>query len=335
MNLHTHAQFEQTLRRAQRPQIEWRTVALIGACYAVWIASGLLYAAAPWLAFPLLALPIVLHSSLQHEAIHRHPTRSDRWNEALVFLPLGLIYPYRRYRETHLRHHVDSRLTDPYDDPESFYLAQSDHRRLPRVVRLLLAANNTLTGRLVIGPAIAAARFLLAEARVVVRLRGKELRVWAKAWTLHACGLVLVLGIVRLVFAMPLAAYFGAAYLGMALLGVRTFCEHRWAHAVDARTVIVERSWLSLLFLHNNLHLVHHKQPHLPWYALPAAYRARRAEWLALNEGYVFTGYRAVLRAHALRAKEPLVHPLNRVPDTPPQASKSAQSGCRLNAAAI
>ena len=317
MNLHTHAQFEQTLRRAQRPRIEWRTVGLIFICHAAWIAAGLLYAAAPWLAVPLLALPIVLHSSLQHEAIHRHPTRSARWNEALVFLPLGLLYPYRRYRETHLRHHVDSRLTDPYDDPESFYLAQGDHRRLPRAIRQLLAWNATLAGRLVIGPAIAAARFLLAEGRIAVRLHGADVRAWITGWTLHAFGLVLVLGFVRFVFAMPLAAYCGAVYLAMALLGVRTFCEHRWASAVDARTVIVERSRLGLLFLHNNLHLVHHKQPHLPWYALPAAYRARRAEWLALNEGYVFTGYRAVLRAHALRAKEPVVHPAHRTVDTP------------------
>jgi len=309
MNQHTHAQFEQTLRRARHPRIEWRTLALILACHTAWIAAGLLYATAPWLAVPLLALPIVLHSSLQHEAIHRHPTRSAHWNEALVFLPLGLLYPYRRYRETHLRHHVDSRLTDPYDDPESFYLAQADHRRLPRTVRLLLAWNATLLGRLVIGPAIAAARFLLAEVHIAARLRGADLRDWVAAWTLHAFGLGLVLGTVHFVFAMPYAAYAGAVYLAMALLGVRAFCEHRWANAVDARTVIVERSRLSLLLLNNNLHLVHHKQPHVPWHALPAAYHARRAEWQALNEGYVFAGYRAVLRAHALRAKEPVVHP--------------------------
>jgi hypothetical protein len=40
-----------------------------------------------------------------------------------------------------------------------------------------------------------------------------------------------------------------------------------------------------------------------------AAYRAHRGEWLALNEGYVFPNYRAVLAAYGLRAKEPVVHP--------------------------
>lgn len=318
MNEHSHAQFEQILRRARTSCIEWPTVALIAACHGAWLTAGLLHAAVPWLVIPLLALAIVLHSSLQHEAIHRHPTRSAAWNEALVFLPLGLLIPYRRYRETHLAHHVDSRITDPYDDPESFYWSAAGHRRLPRALRLLLAWNATLAGRILFGPAIAATRFLLAEARLGLGLRGPAARAWRRAWALHALGLAAVLATVHFVFAMPLLAYFGAVYLAMALLGVRGFCEHRWAEAADARTVIVERSWLGWLFLHNNLHLVHHKQPHLPWYALPAAYRERRAEWQALNHGYVFSGYRAVFAAFALRAKEPVVHPAHRdLPGSP------------------
>lgn len=309
MNQQSHAEFERAVTRAHHGAVEWRTLALIVGCYAVWAAGGLLYAAAAWLAIPLLALSIVLHSSLQHEAIHRHPTRSARWNEALVFLPLGLLIPYRRYRETHLAHHVDSRITDPYDDPESFYLDAADHQRLPRIVRLMLASNATLTGRILIGPAIAAARFLVSETHTAIRLHGVEAQEWRRAWALHAFGLGGVLAVIHFVFAIPIFAYFGAVYLAMAVLGVRGFCEHRWAEAVDARTVIVERSRLSLLFLHNNLHLVHHKQPHLPWYALPAAYHARRPEWLAMNGGYAFAGYRAVLRAFAVQAKEPVVHP--------------------------
>lgn len=309
MNQQSHTQFERLVTRERSRTIEWQTLALMAACYAAWVAAGLLYAAAPWLAVLLLALPIVLHSSLQHEAIHRHPTGSARWNEALVSLPLGLLIPYRRYRDTHLAHHVDSLITDPYDDPESYYLADADHHRLPRIVRLILGLNATLAGRILIGPAIAAARFLLSEARIARHLRGAEAWDWRKAWALHGAGLAAVLAIVHFVFTMPIAAYLVAAYAAMALLGVRAFCEHRWAEAADARTVIVERSSISLLFLHNNLHLVHHKLPHLPWYDLPTAYRASRADWHTMNEGYVFTGYRAVLRAHALRAKEPVVHP--------------------------
>ena len=43
-------------------------------------------------------------------------------NAALVFPALSFTIPYMRFRDTHLAHHVDSRLTDPYDDPESCYL---------------------------------------------------------------------------------------------------------------------------------------------------------------------------------------------------------------------
>ncbi|MBR7508578.1 fatty acid desaturase, partial [Mycobacterium tuberculosis] len=69
--------------------------------------------------------------SLQHEALHGHPTRSGWLNELLVSLPLGLFYPYRRYKHLHLKHHADERLTDPYDDPESYYRALGDWDKLP------------------------------------------------------------------------------------------------------------------------------------------------------------------------------------------------------------
>ena len=32
----------------------------------------------------------------------------------------------------HLRHHADERLTDPFDDPESYYQALWQHDELPR-----------------------------------------------------------------------------------------------------------------------------------------------------------------------------------------------------------
>jgi fatty acid desaturase len=67
-----------------------------------------------WPDFPVLALGLMtvataLHSSLQHEALHGHPTRSAAVNELLVALPLGVFYPYRRFRQMHLGHHNDER----------------------------------------------------------------------------------------------------------------------------------------------------------------------------------------------------------------------------------
>jgi len=288
--------------------VEWRTLALILGCYISWAAAGMLYTVSAWLSIALLALTIVLHSSLQHEAVHRHPTRHAGWNEALVFLPLGLLVPFRRYRDLHLRHHSDSRLTDPYDDPESYYLALYDYQRLPSALRTLLAWNNMLAVRMLIGPAISATGFLLTDLRAAIRHENRHARSHG-AWPLHAIGLIAVAAIVHFGFRMPAYAYLGSAYLGLSLLAIRSFCEHQWAEAPDGRTVIVERSLLAFLFLNNNIHLVHHKHPGLPWYALPAAYRARRAEWQALNDGYVFRSYGAVMRDFGLRPKEPVAHP--------------------------
>lgn len=289
--------------------VEWRTLALILGCHMGWIAAGALYAIMPSIAVVLLAFAIVLHSSLQHEAIHRHPTQHAGWNEALVFLPLGLLVPFRRYRELHLLHHADSRLTDPYDDPESYYLGLRDYQRLPSALRMLLGWNNMLVGRMLIGPAISAMGFLLDEARAAFRPRGHAARRRRRAWASHAIGLVAVAAIVRFGFAMPGWAYLASAYLGQSVLAVRSFCEHQWSEHPDGRTVIVERPLLGWLFLNNNLHLVHHKHPGMPWHELPAAYRARRAEWRAINNNYVFRDYGAVMRHFGLRPKEPVAHP--------------------------
>ena len=116
---------------------------------------------------------------------------------------------------------------------------------------------------------------------------------------------------------MPVWLYvLGPVWLGQALIAVRTYAEHQWSERPDGRTIIVEHSPLSLLFLNNNLHLVHHKSPNVAWYRLPALFRERREQWIAMNNGYVFPGYAALLWRYAFRAKEPVAHPvLRRLPD--------------------
>ena len=68
------------------------------------------------------ALVVTLHMSLQHEVIHGHPTRSRVLNQLLAGPSLSLWLPFERYRATHLQHHRDHHLTDPLEDPESFYV---------------------------------------------------------------------------------------------------------------------------------------------------------------------------------------------------------------------
>jgi len=286
---------------------EWPTwVALVG-CYAAWNLLMAGYQVLGLWTFPPLAVVVAFHSSLQHEVLHGHPTRNMRLNEALVWLPLGLFIAYRRFRDLHLRHHNDTRLTDPYDDPETFYLAEGDYAVLGPVKRALLTFNGTFAGRMLVGPTLALFGFWRAELRAVVA-GDPAIRT---AWAYHAAGLVPVVAAV-VVYRVPLWQYLMfAAYPGVSLIMVRSFIEHRAHISPKMRSAIVESGpFFSLLFLNNNLHRVHHETPSAPWYRLPAMYRAERDRYLAENGGYLVLGYREVVRRWLLRRREPVVHPL-------------------------
>lgn len=288
--------------------LEWPTFALLALCYGGFAAASFYaHTIGYWVAFPLMAVAIALHSSLQHEVLHGHPTRNAALNEALVFIPLPAFYPYRRFKTLHLRHHNDERLTDPYDDPESFYVGGRDYGSVSPFMRLLLNLNNTLAGRLTIGPLLMVLAFVISEVQLIAAGDRKVIDAWLR----HLVGFVLLAMWLEFVCAIPLWLYLLVpAWLGMSLIAVRTFCEHRWEHAVDGRTIIVENARiLNWLFLNNNLHLVHHKLPSMPWYKLPQTFRARRAEWVAMNNGYVFNSYLDIARHWLLRRKEPVVHP--------------------------
>ncbi len=102
---------------------------------------------------------------------------------------------------------------------------------------------------------------------------------------------------------MPLWLYLLAfVYAGASLTSLRSFAEHRFAEDPTHRTAIVERAGLfGLLFLHNNLHVLHHLRQHEPWYRLPALYKANREALLARNGGLVYDGYGEVARRFLFR----------------------------------
>lgn len=290
------------------PKAEWPTTALVISCYAAWaIGTGVLAGVSLLAGVILTACAIALQASLQHEVIHGHPFRTEALNEALVFPALNLVIPYERFRDTHLAHHYDASLTDPYDDPESNYLSHSDWVGLPAAWRVVRRFNNTLLGRVLIGPIVSQLVFM-----------GGDWALWRagdrsvlRGWALHLAGVALVVAWLVWAGSMPLWAYGVAAYLSVSLIKIRTFAEHR-AHAHSrARSVVIEdRGLLALLFLNNNFHAVHHMHPTLPWHALPARYAQDRVRVLRCNEGYVYASYMALFRQHALRAKDEVVHPL-------------------------
>ncbi|WP_300066578.1 fatty acid desaturase [uncultured Ruegeria sp.] len=286
---------------------EWGTFVLIVACYAAWLAVVFLLASwSPWLAIPAMGLVAALHSSLTHEALHGHPFRATWLNEAMMAFPLTLFIPFNRFRDLHLAHHQDANLTDPYDDPESNYLDPQVWSGLSGWQKRLYTANNTLLGRVVLGPAIGQAAFLRDEWRGA--LRGDKAVLLA--WAMHLPGVAVVLWIVAQ-SAMPVGAFIASAYIGLGLVKIRTFLEHRAHEKSRARTVIVEdRGLLAFLFLNNNLHVVHHMNPAAPWYRLPALYRSGKDRYLACNEAYVYRSYGQIFREYFWHAKDPVAHPL-------------------------
>lgn len=308
-------------RRRERTRFEWPTFLLLFFTYSVWATVTIFYAAIdPWLALPILAMVLAFHSSLQHEIIHGHPFRDQRLNDALVFPAIGLLIPYERFRTTHLAHHFDPLLTDPYDDPESNYLDPAVWNRLRRPTRAILALNNTLIGRVTIGAVLGTVWFWGKD---IVAMRKGDREV-ARAYLLHALGTVPVLAWLAILGTIPFWAYLICCWLALSLLRIRTFLEHRAHERHGARSVIIEdRGPLALLFLNNNFHAVHHAHPRLAWYQLPAEYARRREEFLRRNDHYVYRSYIEVLGRYLFHRKDPVAHPIW----TPPEGHKSEGHG--------
>jgi fatty acid desaturase len=288
--------------------IEWPTLIIFAATYAFWaVGTALLWPVSPLLAVLVTALAIAQYSSLTHEVLHGHPFRNQALSEALVFPGITVYVPYLRFKDLHLQHHFDPALTDPYDDPESNFVDPAVWARLPAYRKALLRFNNTLFGRMLLGPAISLQALVAGDLRAI--LRGDR-RV-ALGWGLHALGLVPVIWWLAALGTLPIWAYLVAAYLGWSLLKIRTYLEHRAHEAARARTVVIEsRGPLSFLFLNNNFHVVHHMHPGVAWYRLPALYFGNRDHYLRRNDGYVYRSYIEIFREFLFRAKDPVPHPI-------------------------
>jgi len=300
-------------RASDRAAVEWPTLTLVIGVYAAFAALTFFHARLPLFAVSAGgAVLIALHSSLQHELIHGHPTRWRRLNRALALPPLSLWLPFDSYRIAHLVHHRDERLTDPLDDPESYYWTEADWQRLHPLGRLAVRLQATLAGRMLIGPFWNVGRFLAAEVRAVIADRGPARRIW-RGHLLHLAPLVI--WIVFVAGMDPLFYVFGIVYPGTAILLIRSFAEHKAERAVVHRTAIVERSLiLGPLFLFNNLHAAHHAVPMLAWYRIPVWYRRNRTALVDANGGLVYRGYADVFRRYLFRTHDAPAHPHGRAP---------------------
>lgn len=284
----------------------WSVMILI---YGGWLVLTWFYEALPWwVTIPAGGWLIAWHGSFQHEAVHGHPTANERLNTALASPPLGLWLPYPVYRNSHRAHHRAETLADPVTDPESFYVPDARWQRFGAIRRALLTANNTVAGRLLVGPWITVASFLGQECGALLAGDTSHARIWA----FHFLFCALILFWVSGICGISIPEYvLGFVWPGLSLTLLRSFTEHRPAPDQNRRSAIVEAGpLLSLLYLNNNLHLVHHDRPALPWHALPAVYRAERDALLGRNGGFRFSGgYAEIIRRYGFRPKDRPVYP--------------------------
>ena len=283
---------------------EWPTWILLFLNYAAWIALTFSWQFVPgWLLWALGGFTIALHSSLQHEAIHGHPTRNPKLNLALVSPPLLLWLSIEHYYDNHSRHHRNE-LTNPESDPESFFVPRNKWERLPRWRQRILLFNNTFAGRMLIGPWLVVAGVVFGETKRL--LRGDYSR--AGLLLRHLLGVTAVLYWVLVVCEIPFYLYLLAfVWSGTSLMMIRSFLEHRYDPNGAHRTVFVDGCPLTrLLFLNNNYHWVHHDRPELAWYRIPAAARAERERALAANGGYHYPGYWTIAWRYLFK---PWTHP--------------------------
>jgi fatty acid desaturase len=289
-------------------EIEAPTWILICIIYGGWLALTYNWTKLPiWVVAPLGAWLCAWHMSLQHELIHGHPTRSAWLNTALAAPPLNLWLPFPIYREQHLRHHRAAHLTDPSRDPESTYLSPRAWSQASLLRRFSHGACNTLGGRLLLGPLVSPSLFWADQIRQIAA-PAQPWRIWLE----HAAWVVLILSWVCLVCKISVVSYLMCfIYPGTALSLVRSLVEHRAAERPEDRTAVVEKAGpLGLLFLNNNLHILHHERPLLPWYSLPGEWRTRRDELLSIRNGPVYRGYREVAARYGLRRHHAGPHPI-------------------------
>src|SRR2546423_1056901 len=158
------------VRRRRRVSVEVPTLLVVLVTYGGWLAITFAYGHWPLaIVAPIAAVLITLHGSLQHEIVHEHPTRWDGVNRLIAIVALSLWLPFERYRQSHRAHHIDERITDPLDDPESYYWTPQDWARLKPVTRVIVQLQQTLAGRVTVGAFWAIGRFLRAEARALNR----------------------------------------------------------------------------------------------------------------------------------------------------------------------
>ena len=284
------------------------TLLVAAAIYASWLSLLASCQYVPWwITAPLAGYVVQWHFSLQHEAIHSMRGLPKWLRRALVWPPIGIWFPFELYRRSHSQHHRNNYLTYPEKDTESYYHEEEDWEEYGDLWRWLLVVNQTFLGRLFIGPFLRTPCFFIKEVAKMIAGDTANVGIWVR----HFIGVALMLLLVRKAFDISVLQYLTAfVYPGLVFGMMRSFTEHRWGERPSDRTAVVESNWVfGLLFLWNNLHVVHHVFPTLPWWKVPRIWRQHRELIQAHNGGFVFRGYGEIARRWLVTPNFIPVHP--------------------------
>lgn len=292
----------------ERWPLEWPTWLLLIAVYGAWLLLVVNFSKLPTAAAHVALIFVAAwHMSLQHELLHGHPTRSPGINRLLGLMPLCVWFPYDIYRDGHLAHHKDEMLTMPGIDTECNYIWPKDYNLMSKPRQAIMWMLRTAVGRMLVGPAMV----IPAVWAGIVREPLKGDFRYVGTWGVHIALLMGMLWWVQTYSGMSTTQYLlGIAYPALGLAMLRSFYEHRPAVLPAHRVVINEAAiFWRLLYLNNNYHSVHHDFPGMPWYCIPAAYRADRSGYLERNGSFLIPGYGHMLLRYGIHPVDSPVHP--------------------------
>ncbi|MEL6642513.1 MAG: fatty acid desaturase [Pseudomonadota bacterium] len=281
-----HTAFLKTLPAETKAHLTQRSdraglLHLAGHLGLICVTGGLIAGGLPfwWLLLPVHGILLVFLFTLEHEATHQTPFRSERLNDLVGWAcGLILILPFTWFRYFHFAHH---RFTnDPERDPElaapkpESWSAWIWHvSGLPYWGAMIRQLVINAMGR-------AEADYLpaRAQARIVAEAR------WMVAIYAGALGTLMVSDLVLWLWVIPVL-------LGQPFLRVYLLAEHGRCPAVtnmfeNTRTTFTNRA---MRFLAWNMpyHIEHHAYPSVPFHRLPELHRLAEAHLVTTAPGYV------------------------------------------------
>jgi len=284
---------EKRIARELSPAVAWPTLALaliLPASEAALIAAGLAHALPLWACTPVLALVCYAHYSLVHESIHGNVVASPKslaWVNTLVgwIGALGMGASWPPLQRTHVLHHSH---TNTARDPDIFVKGSFGEL----LVKWLKGLPTALVP-------MVALRFVNREryARIGAILSPSDIAQASAVSLAHIA--ILVVAIATGHFVDWLALWFIPTRLAMLILNI----FFQWLpHYPFDRTERYHNTRISLWFggtfllLQQNLHLMHHLWPSVPFY----------------NYARLFHRLRPVLQAEGSRIEGLMVGPYAR-----------------------